>query len=194
MSNGQLRDRVPLGSGAVAGIAAWVLGYLFTYVLTAPDIRDSPVRQAIEFLGGSLPTWKVVGWVFFNAQFVYTNFEGPLFGGARSFIGGDGGFTPLLYVVPPLLLVVAGLGVARATGAWTDRDAVLAGLAVVPTYFVLSLVGLFLFTVDGARPDPIAGALLAGLVYPALFGIVGAAIGARTQSSRATSSPQDSNP
>jgi hypothetical protein len=194
MSTDEFRERIPLVPGAVAGAAAWLLGYLFTYVLTAPDIRDSPARRAIEFFGGSLPTWKVVGWVFFNAQFVYTTFEGALFGGARSFVGGDGGFTPLLYAVPPLLLVAAGLAVARASGAATDHAAVLAGLAVVPAYLVLSLLGIALFAVDDARPDSVAAAFLAGLVYPALFGVVGAIVGARTQSSRATSSPQCSNP
>jgi len=191
MSTDSFADRVPFGPGAVAGIAAWLLGYLFTYVITAPEVRDSPARQAFEFFAGDLPTWKVVGWVFFNAQFVTTNFDAPLFGGARSFVGGDGGFALLLYVIPPLLLLGAGLAVGRAVGT---EDAASAGLAVVPGYFVLSLVGVFLFAIDSAGPNPITGLLLAGVVYPAVFGTVGAAVAARTQRSRATSSPQDSNP
>lgn len=180
MSTDTRTDRLPLVPGAVAGVVSWLLGYLFTYVLTASDIRDSPVRQFIQAFGGDLPVWRVVGWVFFNAHFVPTNFEG-FFGGARSFIGGEGGFTPLLYVVPPLLLFAAGLAVGRASGVREAlEDSVRAGLAVVPAYFLLSALGIVLFAVEGAAPDTVAGLFLAGLVYPAVFGVIGAVVAGRT--------------
>lgn len=180
MSTRPITDRVPFIAGSVAGVAAWLLGYLFTYVLTSGEIRDSAVRQVIEFLGGSLPTWKVVGWVFFNAHLSSTVFEG-LFAGSRNFVGGQDEFSVVLLVLPPLLLIAAGLAVGRAAGVDHDvTDAVLAGLAVVPGYLLLSLVGVFLFAVEGAGPDPITGALLAGLLYPAVFGVVGALVAAWT--------------
>jgi len=177
----------PLGVGAVLGVVAWVLGYLFTHVIAADDLRDSPVRRVVEFFGGDLPTWKMVGWVFYNAHFVDLVVEGP-FGGATSFVGGDNGFTPLLYVVPPLLLLGAGLAVARVQGATETGDGVVAGLAVVVGYFVLSVGGVFLFSVSGgdAQPDVVTGVLLAGVVYPAVFGAVGAAVGAATATGTGT--------
>ncbi|MFB6171468.1 MAG: hypothetical protein ABEJ23_02965 [Haloarculaceae archaeon] len=194
MSARSISDRIPVLPGAVAGVVAWLLGYLFTYVLTSSAIRSSPVRQVAEFLGASLPTWKVVGWVFFNAHFSATTFQG-LFDGARNFVGGENGFSAVLFLVPPLLLLVAGVAVGRAAAADHDAtDAVLAGLAVVPAYFVLSVVGVFLFAVQRAGPDPVTGVFLAGLVYPAVFGVAGAVVAAWTYSGRATSSPQGSNP
>lgn len=194
MSARPITARIPFLTGGIAGVGAWLLGYLFTYVLTSGEIRDSPVRQVFEFLGGSLPTWKVVGWVFFNAHLSSTVFEG-LFAGSQNFVGGQDGFSVVLFVLPPLLLVAAGLAVGRAAGADHDAaDATLAGLAVIPGYFLLSVVGVFLFTVEGAGPDPVTGVLLAGLVYPTVFGVVGALIAAWTYSGRAMSSAQDSKP
>lgn len=170
---------LPVAVGAVVGAVAWVLGYLFTYVITASDIRNSLMGRVLEAV--DVPVWKAVGWVFFNAHFVTTNVEG-FFGGARNFIGGENGFTPLLYVVPPLLLLGAGLAVARYRGATETGDAAVAGLTAVVGYAVLSVVGVFVFAVGGGdiQPDVIAGVLLAGVVYPAVFGAVGAAIGAAT--------------
>lgn len=178
----------PLGVGAVLGVVAWVLGYLFTYVIAADDIRNFGPRRVVESFGVDLPTWKMVGWVFYNAHFVDTIIEGALFGGAANFVGGDNGFTPLLYVVPPLLLLGAGLAVARLQGATEIGDGVVAGLAVVVGYFLLSVVGVFLFSAAGgdARPDVVTGVLLAGLVYPAVFGAVGAAVGAATATGAGT--------
>jgi len=170
--------RLPLLPGAAAGVGAWLLGYLSTFLLTAGEIRDSPVRQVIEALGGDLPTWKVVGWVFYNAHFSNTVFEG-LFGGARSFVGGDAGFTPLLFVVPPLLLVAAGLAVGRAVGVTDLRGAAAAGVTLVAGYGALSVVGLVLFALEGAHPEYVTGVLLVGLVYPVVFGVAGAALAAQ---------------
>jgi hypothetical protein len=55
-----------------------------------------------------------------------------------------------------------------------------AGAAVVPVYLVLSVVGLVLFTVTAGpatgRPDPLLAILLAGVVYPTVFGAAGGAL------------------
>lgn len=172
-------QRLPLIPGAVAGIVAWLLGYLFTFILVGDTVRDSVVRRVIEFLGGDLPTWRVVGWIYYNAHFVSTNFDGA-FAGSRNFIGGDG-VTPVVYVVPPLVLFAAGLAVGRAAGVRDDLErAALVGLTVVSGYFVLSLVGVFVFAIDGAGPTVAEALLLAGILYPAVFGIVGAFVASRT--------------
>lgn len=176
-STSGITDRVPLLPGAAAGAGAWLLGYLFTFLLTGDEIRDSPVRQVFEALGGELPTWKVVGWVFYNAHFADTVFEG-LFGGSRSFVGGDAGFTPLLFVVPPLLLAAGGLAVGRAAGVADPREAVPAGVALVVGYGALSALGLVAFALEGAHPEYVTGLLLVGVVYPVAFGVLGAALSA----------------
>lgn len=175
--------RVPLGIGATAGALAWILGYLLTYAVTAGRIeafQGSFLGRVAELFGLEVPTWTVVGWVFYNAHFVTTGAGG----GTGSAIGGDGGFTPLLYVVPPVLLFAAGLAVGRASGAVDAANSAVDGATVALGYLPLSVLGLFLFeaTVAGTAVGPslAPGILLAGVLYPAVFGAVGAGVAALT--------------
>jgi hypothetical protein len=163
---------LPFGVGAAAGAGAWILTYLFTYIITSSEIQNSIIGRFTD-----IPTWKAVGWVFYNAHFANTIVDVPIVGGATNFIGGENGFTPLLYVIPPLLLLVAGLAVGRYYGATDDTaGAAMAGVTTVVGYGVLSIVGVFLFAMQepSIGTDPITGILLAGIVYPAVFGTVGA--------------------
>lgn len=170
MSADSMTDELPIGAGAAAGIAAWVLTYLITYLVTASDFRNSLFGQFTD-----VPVWKSVGWVFFNAHFVETVFEIPIFGGSGSFIGGDDGFTVLLYIVPVLLLLGAGLIVGRYGGAprLNAGRAALAGATLTVGYLVLSIIGVVLFPTENVTPDAVTAVLLAGIVYPLLFGGVG---------------------
>ena len=175
--------RIPAGVGAVAGAFAWLLGYLLTYVVTAGRIQEfqgSFLGQVADLFGLEIPTWKIVGWVFYNAHFVDT----AAGSGAGSAVGGDGGFTALLYVVPPLVLLAAGLAVGRASGAGDPAADALSGATVLLGYLPLSVLGVFLFeaTVAGTAvgPSPAPGVLLAGVLYPAVFGVVGAGVAALT--------------
>jgi hypothetical protein len=175
---------LPVGVGAVAGASAWVLTYLFTYIITSSEIQNSLFGRVLE--AAEIGVWQAVGWVFFNAHFVNTNVDLGFFGsGAVNAIGGENGFTPLLYVIPPLLLLIAGLAVGRYAGAGDDTaQAAMAGVTVVIGYGVLSIVGVFLFATESVTPDPITGILLAGIVYPAVFGTVGAVAAGLTAGQR----------
>jgi hypothetical protein len=160
---------VPLAVGAVAGAVAELVGYVLVFVLTSGSIRDNVLRQATE-----IPTWKAVGWVFFNAHFVETAVDlGFLGSGSLSFIGGEDGFTPFLYVIPPLVLVAAGL----AVGQYGDIDdagaALISVIGIVLGYLVLVLVDLFAFQAGGTGPVLATGVLLAGIIYPFVFGTIG---------------------
>lgn len=175
--------RVPVGVGAVAGALAWLLGYLLAYAVASGRIREfqgSFLGQVADLFGLEVPTWKVVGWVFYNAHFVDT----VAGGGAGSAIGGDGGFTALLYVVPPLVLFAAGLAVGRAGGIDDVAASALSGATVLVGYLPLSVLGVFLFetTLAGTTVAPSLGAgiLLAGVLYPAVFGATGAGVAALT--------------
>lgn len=175
-------DRQRLVAGSVAGALAWILGYVFTYLLTASDIRDSLGSNVLELFQGEPATLEFVGWVFYNAHFVETVFAdiGIFPTESTSYIGGDPGFTPWLYVIPIGLLVAAGLATARMAGAADIGEGVLAGVTVVPGYLVLALVGVFVFTLEigggTVSPAPLPAVALAGIVYPALCGGVGGAI------------------
>ncbi len=170
MSTNSLTDDLPLGTGAAAGVAAWVLTYLITYLVTASDFRNSLFGQFTD-----VPVWKSVGWVFFNAHFVETVFEIPIFGGSGSFIGGDDGFTVLLYIVPVLLLLGAGFIVGWSGGAarLNAARAAVAGATLTVGYLVFSIIGVVLFPTENVTPDVVTAVLLAGIVYPLLLGAVG---------------------
>jgi hypothetical protein len=161
-----------------------VLGYLITYVIVAPGVRDSALNRIVEAFGGDAATVEMVGWVFYNAHFVSTVFRDVPFvgGGSTSYVGGEGGFTVLLYLVPVAVLFAAGLALARADGSREPSRGALVGATALPGYLLLSLAGVFLFevSVGGATgaPDRLAGVFLAGLVYPALFAAAGGAVGA----------------
>ncbi|QSG03331.1 hypothetical protein [Natranaeroarchaeum sulfidigenes] len=170
-------QNVPLVQGSVAGLLTWVLGYLFTYLIAGDEVQESEINQFLEFIGEEPATYEMVGWVFYNAHFVDTTFQNVPFFGSEAFIGGEDGFTMLLYVIPPLLLIGAGLAVARYSAAQNANDGAIAGISVVPGYLLLSIAGIFLFEVTlgdaSAAPDLVAGVFLAGLVFPVLFGAVG---------------------
>lgn len=178
-------EDLPLVPAAAAGLLAWVLGYAFTYLLVGSEIRESALNRFVEAFEGEPATYELVGWAFYNAHFVdvvYRGFTGRFL--PANYIGGEDGLTPLLYVVPPLLLVAAGLAVGRYRGVTELNDGALAGVLVLPGYLVLAVVGAFLFEVSAAgttgRPDLLPAVFLAGLVYPAVFGAVGGVLAAVT--------------
>lgn len=179
-------DARDLVVGSAVGLGAWLVGYLLTYLLVAPGVRDSALNTLLEALQGEPATVDIVGWVFFNAHLVLTVVSDvPLFGSSSaSFVGGDGGFTPLLYLVPVALLIAAGLAVSRYRGATAVDEGVLAGLMVVPGYAVGAIVTAFVVavTVSGATvaPDPVMAVALAGIGYPAICGAVGGALAGST--------------
>ena len=173
-----------VGGGAAAGAAAYVLGYLFAY-LTQRSAVESQLEGfnffADLFGGDPIPTWKAIGWVFYNGHFVDTQIP-SLVGGSQltNLISqADGGSLTLLFVVPPVLLTLAGLAAGRIAGATEPVDGAKAGASVLVGYLPLAVIGAFLFRYsvgDGAvAPDLVTAVLLAGAVYPAAFGAVGGA-------------------
>ncbi|WP_094192409.1 transporter [Haloparvum sedimenti] len=182
MADRSLSDRVPLAAGAVAGAAASLLGYLITYVWQSGSVEER--LQGFNFLadlfgGDPIPVWKAVGWLFYNAHFVRTRFEGGL-GGPRSenFIAAaEGGSLALLYLVPVVLLIAAGVALVVLQGASEPADGALAGASVALGYLPLAVVGAFLFSYDGSiAPDTVTAVLLAGVVYPLALGTVGGGV------------------
>lgn len=178
-------EDLPLVPAAVAGIVTWLLGYAFTYVLVGTDVRESRLNRFVEAFEGEPATYELVGWVFYNTHLVDVVYEG--FGGVflpASYVGGEDGFTAVLYVVPPALLVGAGLAIGRYQGGTETNDGAVAGALVLPGYLVCSIAGAFLFEVSTTgttgAPDLPAAFFLAGLVFPLVFGALGGVLAAVT--------------
>lgn len=156
---------------------AWLFGYACTYLVAGTQVRESALNQVLELVGGG-STFKLVGWTFYNSHFVETAIEG-LPASVTSAVGGESGFTVLLFFVPPALLVAAGLAVARYQGVDTPEAGGLAGLTVLPGYLLFVFLGAVVFVVSvgpvSGRPAIVPAVVLAGLVYPAVFGALGGA-------------------
>ncbi|MFB6150491.1 MAG: hypothetical protein ABEJ40_01670 [Haloarculaceae archaeon] len=114
---------------ALVGAAAWLGGYLVTHLLSAGSVRDALATEVIEFFANEPVTWKLVGWLFYNAHFVDATVPGLV---GRSTVnalsGADEPGLLVLYAVPPVLLAVAGTAAARG-GAPDPADGALASVA-----------------------------------------------------------------
>ncbi|QAU11576.1 transporter [Halorubrum sp. BOL3-1] len=169
-------------TGAVAGSAAYLLGYLTVYLTQSGRIEEglSGLNFLAELFGGDpVSAWQVSGWMFYNAHFVDTVIP-AVFGGTQSqnlVTQAEG--ASFLFVVPPVLLLVAGVVAGRVGGADTPVGGARTGGFVLAGYLPLALVGTFLFRYavgDGSvAPDIVTAVLLAGAVYPAAFGAIGGA-------------------
>ncbi|APW99943.1 hypothetical protein CHINAEXTREME_20175 [Halobiforma lacisalsi AJ5] len=183
------RFPVPVLEGAIAGVAAWVVGYVLTYLVVSGEVRESPLNRVIEAFSGEPATYEMVGWVFYNAHLVETVFRDvPILGTqAASYIGGEEGFSLVLFAVPIGLLFASGIALATYRGASEATEGLVVGLATIPGYLVLMIAGVFIFevTVGGASgaPDTLPAIVFAGVIYPAVFagtgGVVGAVLGDR---------------
>ena len=184
-------ERVGLVTGSATGAGAYLLGYLVTYVTQVGAVRDR--LRALNFLtdlfgGETVAAWQGVGWYFYSAHFVAT--VSPTFGGgtrSTNFLATAEANLAYLYLVPPVALLLAGAAVAFLGGAEGPTDGVVAALGVVPAYFLLAIVGAaaFAFGVGDAgsiHPEYVTAALLAGVVYPAVLGGAGGAVGAAVRS------------
>lgn len=172
-------------AGATGGVAAYVLGYLIVYATQRGRIGEQlrGFNFVADLIGGDpIPAWKAVGWVFYNAHFVATEVPNPL-GGVRveNFIASaDGGSLTAMYLVPPVLLLAVGLLAGRLANATEPTDGALAGGLVVAGYLPLAIVGLIAFgySIGDGTIAPVlpTGLLLAGVVYPGVFGAIGGAV------------------
>jgi len=177
MSTRSVPDVAPvLARGGLVGVAAWLLGYLVTYLLHSGNVRDALGTAILEFLAGDPVTWKLIGWLYFNAHFVDASVPG-LFGSSTTNLlsGAEEATLLVLYVLPPLVLVAVGAFVAR--GTTETAEAAKEGAAVTAGYLPASLVAAFAVRISVgdavAGPVFVTAVLLAGLVYPLVFGVVG---------------------
>lgn len=178
------QSRVPILRGTVAGAVAWILGYLVTYLVAIDRVQGNWQAEWLQFVAEDASDWKIVGWLFYNAHNADIRFPsvGIFTVENQNFVAADDGSLWLLYLVPPLLLLVAGAVITASSEdvLRSSTDAAIAGATVTVSYLVLAIVCLFVFGVtvgEGViRPDVIPAVLLAGIVYPLVFGATGGVI------------------
>lgn len=177
------RSRSPLVVGPLAGIAAFVVGYVLTYAWQGRNVEEAlePLEVVLAlFQAEPVGTWRVVGWLFYSAHFVETRVSaefGPI--EATSYVNlveeGSGNLE-LLYLLPPLLLLAAGFLVAATLGVEDVTAGAKVGASTAVGYLFVVLVGLVVFSYSGARPDWLRAVVVAGVLYPLAFGGIGGAL------------------
>lgn len=176
---------LPSDYGLLSGVTAYLLGFGVVYAAMAREVESAlaAVNAVVALLGqATIPTWKAVGWLFYNAHLVPV--EIPTAGGtvSRDLIASQN--APVaLYLLPPLMLVGAGFIVARMADDLPDVKAgARSGATIVVGYLLVAIAGAFVLSASafGATvgPDLLGAAAVAGLVYPLVFGSIGGAIAA----------------
>lgn len=164
--------------GTAIGALAYLIGYLFTWILAGT--KTSKLFVTGPF-GSAVADWKALLWVFYDSHFVgtqtptVTGLDGATFGGdlvdTVSVLGVE-----YLYVVPPLVLVIAGVAIAWTRETETPSEGLVAGLSIVIGYVVIVVLGMLIGQQSGVGPSPLRALMIAGVVYPIGFGGIGGAI------------------
>lgn len=179
---------LPIKQGAIFGAIAYVGGYILTYILATID-SEFEVNQTIEELGGGM--MEAVGWVFYGAHRI--EIEVTAEGGGESqtetlriFEEASPDLPEILYyLVPVVMLIVAGYLVVGQIRAYGGSEAIKAGATVAVGYLPLTVLGVFLFRLSEEQsgfgqtisvsisPELVPAALIMGLIFPLVFGAIG---------------------
>ena len=182
-------DRRTLGTAAVGGVLSYLVAYAITYAVTGQQIANSLAARVLEIATGEPGTWKLVGWVFYSAHYVTSEIPGLFGSTAVNLVGRGDTFPAALFLLPPVALAVSGALVAVVGRSETAVAGAVGGASVTLGYLPLAVAGAFLFSIavgdSTAGPTLVTAVLLAGLVYPLVFGALGGAVGSFASGSRA---------
>lgn len=180
-------DERTLLRGAIFGVIAALAGYVATYGLRLTKI-DAATSEGGQFYADGLgpASWKVAGWLWAGTHHVTVEVtRGTLWYGYNTGTTPTFGdiWTPTLFAVPVVLLVLAGALVADPKAA--VRGAVMQGAGVTLGYAPVAMGALYLFRWESALPedwriqsiafalDPVVTVVMMGLTFPLLFGALG---------------------
>lgn len=193
------RVRDPWVVGAVAGVLAYLVGYLAVAAVVVPAVdhellsaaiaafHAGPAREGPLVAAALDAPWRVAGWAFYAAHFVPTastlptDVDPPVTVDLLA-----AGVTPWIRLVPPLVLAAAGALAARLGRTTGRADAAVGGAATAAGYLFPAAFGPLLFEL-GASGDAVYVAgwralVVAGLAYPLVFGTAGAVLAWRVVS------------
>jgi len=181
--------RLPVVDGSIYGGLAFATGYLVTLVIVV-------VAEGGQFFGS---VTDGAGWIYYNAQFVSVEQRGFAageadLGGSVNYLTGEGlgelggGFgeeeasavqlpAAVYHAVPVLSFLGFGALLARSLGARSPVTGLRIGASLVFGGVIAALGGTYLFEVGNVMgPHRFEGVVLAGLVYPVLWGGLGGAL------------------
>lgn len=180
-----------LATSAGLGAVAFLVGYVITFVLMTIDGVEAD----------DAASWKVAGWVFFGGHNVDLELTLSAGGQSRSetvSVFDEATASNLTSTIPEFLYLLVPIAVLIGAGflmyavvgrSLSTGAAAGVGATVAIGYVVLSLLGSFLFEysqssgsgdfqVSGSLgPELTMAVLLAGIVYPLLFGGLGGIVG-----------------
>ena len=172
-------------SGPVAGIASFVIGYLLIYLWRARDIEQAiePMETVLAiFQAEPIGSWRVVGWLFYSGHFIDIRISarmGPVETTVYIDLISEGsGNLELLYLFPPILLLVSGFLIVSYLDIDRVVDGATLGASITVGYLIAIALGLLLFAYGDTRPDPVPALIIAGIIYPAVFGGLGGVVAA----------------
>jgi len=176
----------PLLEGTIIGGVAWLVGYVLTAVAAQPTMDGDPRMEILEAATGQTVTVEALAWTYFNAHLVTTEIpQGGMFTllpPEQNVLLDGPGLEWVLFSVPPLVLLVGG---ALVTQRHLERlespiDGAITGAMIAVGYLLVTIVALLVTTlaVDSGviRASPFDAILIAGLVYPFLFGAIGGTV------------------
>jgi hypothetical protein len=165
-------------AGALVGLGAYLAAYLVTLGL---------VELAESQLGLNAPL-SDAGQLLFNAAFVPTERPVPA--------GGANGFSPafnrlldepqvsalelptvVYHAIPVVALLLGGVALAWLVDARGPRAGAIAGVSLVVGGVLFAITGTLVFESVEGEPPFLESVLLVGLVYPAVCGGLGGALG-----------------
>ncbi|WP_117369830.1 hypothetical protein [Natrarchaeobaculum sulfurireducens] len=180
-----------VAASAGVGVVAALIGYLVTYLFAVSEVRSA--------FGDDVESWKGVAWYFYNAHLVEIEATGDIAGlGGTTTVDliaqSDTTRVTLLYAVPPVVLLGAGLLLASHFGARDIGEGVIVGAPVTLGYLLVLAVGavvsetstesefLGIEASGSMAPEVLPAILLGGLLFPLVFATTGAILAAVVQS------------
>ena len=179
--------------GGMVGAASFVVGYLLTFVVFSLTERDTYGEYLFEMSGQ----------LYYNAQFVDTNHwfgdgEGLVRREITSYnlltdnLSNELFLAPLelstpavvYHAIPVAVITTAALLLVVRSGIGNPRHGAVTGGSMLFGSVICAYLGRSLFAIGETpgyviRPDLTEGVLFVGVVFPALFGVIGGVIGSQ---------------
>lgn len=191
-------SHIPLRRAIPAGVLAYFAQYVVAFALLGPRTGTALRAVTVELEGSdpaalpslvepTIPTWKAVGWIIHSAHNAKLLVPLPEYRvtAAVNLVAQAGGGYQLLYLLPPIILLVAGYLVARTSRTYGAQGEQFTGASVALGYLPCCIAGGLIFSVaiPPVAPDLLQSILYAGLGYPVVFGWLGG-LAARRRSKR----------